>query len=181
MTMLKSVLIIFALSSLPASQVKEIYTFSSQSNISEWRIVNDGVMGGVSTSSLSLTEAGHGQFSGKISLANNGGFASVQLNTSVKLSKENKFIVLHVKGDGKRYEFRLKGLLSQRESYVHEFATSGEWETIRLDIRKFYPQFRGRKLDSGNFNFDAIQQVSFLIANKREEEFNLYIDSIGIE
>ena len=66
--------------------MKEIYTFSTQSNSKEWRIVNDGVMGGLSRSSLKLTEAGHGQFSGHVSLANSGGFASVQLSTTIKRS-----------------------------------------------------------------------------------------------
>ncbi|MBK6949240.1 MAG: CIA30 family protein [Haliscomenobacter sp.] len=157
------------------------YTFSTQTNIKEWRIVNDGVMGGISRSSLVLTDAGHGKFSGRVSLANNGGFASIQLNTTIKLSEEKKFIVLRVQGDGKRYEFRLKGTISQSESYVHQFATSGEWENIKLAISEFYPQFRGRKLNIPNFNFESIEQLSFLIANKQEEDFELLIHWIGLE
>jgi NADH dehydrogenase [ubiquinone] 1 alpha subcomplex assembly factor 1 len=161
--------------------MKEIYTFSTQTNIREWRIVNDGVMGGISKSSLMLTDAGHGQFSGHVSLANNGGFASMQLNTAIKLSEEKKFIVLRVRGDGKSYEFRLKGKISQSESYVHQFATSGEWETLKLPISDFYPQFFGRKLNIPNFNFKTIEQLSFLISNKQEEDFKLLIDWIGLE
>ena len=161
--------------------MKKIYTFSTQTNIQEWRIVNDGVMGGISKSSLLLTDAGHGQFSGHVSLANNGGFASIQLDTTIKLAEEKKFIVLRVKGDGKRYEFRLKGEISQSESYVHQFTTSGEWENIQLAISEFYPQFRGRKLNIPNFNFENIEQWSFMIANKQEEDFKLWIDWIGLE
>jgi NADH dehydrogenase [ubiquinone] 1 alpha subcomplex assembly factor 1 len=103
------------------------------------------------------------------------------LNTKINLAKDNKFIVLRVKGDGKRYEFRLKGEISQSESYVHQFATSGEWENIKLPISEFYPQFRGRKLNIPNFNFESIKQLSFLIANKQEEDFKLLIDWIGLE
>jgi len=161
--------------------MKEIYTFSTQSNSKEWRIVNDGVMGGLSRSSLKLTEAGHGQFSGHVSLANSGGFASVQLSTTIKRDEEMKFIVMRVKGDGKRYEFRLKSSVSQSESYVHPFATSGEWEILKLEISEFYPQFRGRKLNIPNFNFTSIEQLSFLIANKQEEDFELLIDWLGLE
>ncbi len=161
--------------------MEKIYTFSAQTNIKEWRIVNDGVMGGLSKSSLVLTSEGHGQFSGHVSLANNGGFASIQLNTTIKLADETKFIVLRVKGDGKRYEFRLTGDRSRPESYVHQFVTSGEWEDIKLPISEFYPQFRGRKLNIPDFNFKRIEQVSFLIANKQEEDFSLLIDWIGLE
>ena len=173
--------ILLVLSLSPSSDMKEVYTFSTQANIKEWRIVNDGVMGGISKSSLLLTDAGHGQFSGHVSLANNGGFASIQLSTMIQLAEEKNFIVLRVKGDGKRYEFRLKGETSQYESYVHQFATSGEWENLKLAISEFYPQFRGRQLNIPNFNFESIEQMSFLIANKQNEDFRLLIDWIGLE
>jgi NADH dehydrogenase [ubiquinone] 1 alpha subcomplex assembly factor 1 len=163
------------------SDMKVIYSFTTKTTVNEWRIVNDGVMGGISKSSLMLTDDGYGKFSGHVSLANNGGFASIQLNTSVKLSEEKKFIVLRFKGDGKAYEFRLKGEISQSESYVYQFTTSGEWENIKLPLGEFYPQFRGRKLNYPNFNFNTIEQVSFLIANKQEEDFKLLIDWIGLE
>ena len=178
---MKYVLILLTLSLLTNSNMEKIYTFSTETNIKEWRIVNDDVMGGISESSLALTDAGHGQFSGHVSLANNGGFASIQFNTTIKLAEEKKFIVLRVKGDGKRYEFRLKGEISQPESYVHQFATSGEWENIKLEISEFYPQFRGRKLNIPNFNFEGIEQLCFLIANNQEEDFELLIDWIGLE
>ena len=178
---MKYILILLTLSLSNRPNMKKIYTFSSQTNVKEWRVVNDGVMGGVSKSSLVLTDTGHGQFSGHVSLANSGGFASIQLNTIIKLEEEKKFIVLRVKGDGKRYEFRLTNETSQSVSFVHQFATSGEWENIELAISEFYPQFRGRKLDIPNFNFKSIEKLSFLIANKQEEDFKLEIDWIGLE
>ena len=178
---MKYLIILLVLGLSARSNMKEIYNFSTQSNIKEWRIVNDGVMGGVSKSSLVLNDAGHGQFSGHVSLANNGGFASVQLNTTIKLAEEKTFVVLRVKGDGKNYEFRLKGSISQSESYVHQFSTSGEWENIKLEIKEFYPQYRGRKMKTPNFNFASIEQLSFLVANKQEEDFKLLIDWIGLE
>lgn len=178
---MKYVLILLFVSLSSKSDMKKVYTFSTQTNIKEWRIVNDGVMGGISKSAIVLTDAGYGKFSGHVSLANNGGFASIQLNTKIRLAASDKFIVLRVKGDGKNYEFRLKGEISQSESYVHQFSTSGEWENIKLPISAFYPQFRGNKLNIPNFNFENIEQVSFLIANKQEEDFELLIDWIGVE
>jgi len=178
---MKYVLLLLMLSLSTKTNMKELFTFSAQTNVREWRIVNDGVMGGRSKSSLVLTDAGHGKFSGHVSLANNGGFASVQLNTKITLSEERKFIVLRIKGDGKRYEFRLKGEISQAESYVHQFATSGEWQNLTLPLSEFYPQYRGRKLTIPNFNFKRIEQISFFIANKQEEDFELLIDWIGLE
>jgi hypothetical protein len=179
--MIKLVFISLVFNLSQITKLKNIYTFSPTTDLKAWRIVNDGVMGGISKSALLQTETGYGKFTGNVSLANNGGFASIQLNTSIVRSKEQKFIVLRVKGDGKNYEFRLKGTVSQAESYVHPFKTSGEWETIRLPINEFYPQFRGRRLERSNFNFERIEQISFLIANKKEEQFELLIDSISLE
>ena len=178
---MKYLLVLLTFSLFTQTNMKEIYRFTTQTKVNEWRIVNDGVMGGISKSSLVLIDSGHGQFSGQVSLANNGGFASIQLNKTIKLMDENKFIVLRVKGDGKAYEFRLKGKISQSESYVHQFNTTGEWENIKLPLNEFYPQFFGRKLNIPNFNFKSIEQLSFLIANKQEEDFKLLIDWIGLE
>lgn len=178
---MKYLLLLLTVSLFNKSNMDEIYNFSTLTNVKEWRVVNDAVMGGISSSSLRLSAAGHGQFSGHVSLANNGGFASMHWNKSIPLTQDKKYIVLRVKGDGKAYEFRLKGTVSQSESYVHPFTTSTEWETIKLPIAAFYPQFRGRKLDIPNFNFETIEQLSFLIANKQEEDFELLIDWIGLE
>ncbi|MBK6565054.1 MAG: CIA30 family protein [Saprospiraceae bacterium] len=60
---MKYVLIFMVLGLSASSNMKEIYNFSTQTNIKEWRIVNDDVMGGISKSSILLTDTGHGQFS----------------------------------------------------------------------------------------------------------------------
>ena len=178
---MKFLLFFLTLSSFVQTDTNEIYKFTALTKVNEWRIVNDGVMGGISKSSLILNDLGNGQFMGHVSLANNGGFASIQLNKTIKLVDEKKFIILRIKGDGKSYEFRLKSQISQPESYVHQFITTGDWEIIKLPISEFYPQFFGRKLNTPNFNFKSIEQLSFLIANKQEEDFRLLIDWIGLE
>ena len=175
----KSVLIILSLAM--SSQMNSIFDFSSESPIDNWRIVNDGVMGGLSKSAIKLTDENHGKFFGRISLENNGGFASVQLPTNIDLEKSNKEIFFRIKGDSKSYQCRIKGSSKQSESYVQVFETNGKWQIIKLKLKDFYPQYRGRKLNIPNFNFDRIEQFSFLIANGNAEDFELLIDYIGLE
>jgi len=55
-----------------------IFEFSKQSNISSWRVVDDVVMGGVSSGNFEINEEGNGLYTGKISLDNNGGFSSLR-------------------------------------------------------------------------------------------------------
>lgn len=164
-----------------AAQTISIFNFSSDALINKLKIVNDGVMGGLSESSIQLTEEGHGQFSGHVSIKNNGGFASVRIATDVKVKSDQQEIILKIKGDGKTYQCRLKGSSNQSESYVHEFNTNGEWQTIKLKLSHFHPQYRGRKLDRPNFNFDNIKLFGFLIASKEEADFELLIDSVELE
>jgi hypothetical protein len=44
-----------------------------------------------------------------------------------------------------------------------------------------YPSFRGRKLDAPNFSHDNIEEIVFLIGNKKNERFELIIDKIALK
>jgi len=136
-------------------------------------------MGGVSKSDIMRSASGNGLFKGYVSLENNGGFASVRYEKSIKNVQGYQYVKLRVKGKPSIYQFRLKK--NKREevhSYVQEFDVTSEWQTVRLKLSDFYPRFRGRSLNLPNFNADKIEEVAILIGNKRKEEFELEIDSI---
>jgi hypothetical protein len=65
-------------------------------------------------------------------------------------------------------------------SYITTFSTSGDWETIQINLKDLYPSFRGNKLSKDNFNDPSIEEISFLIANKKNESFKLLIDKIEL-
>jgi hypothetical protein len=174
-------LIFFILIIMSLQNKSILYDFSKVNSIQDWQIVNDGVMGGLSKSKISLTKDGHGNFEGHVSLENNGGFASVRLLTNTQIKPSQNHIVLKLKGDEKTYQFRLKAERNQRQSYVQEFGTNGEWQEIKLPIKNFSPQYRGRSLEIPNFNFKEIEEIRFLIANKKEEDFKLLIDTVELE
>lgn len=174
-----TVLIILA-NLMSPKQEYVVFKFQEQSELKAWRIINDGVMGGVSQSQLKISNDGYGQFSGHVSLDNNGGFASVMMRLNSLDVKPYTKVSIKLKGDGKSYQLRLKHKASDYHNYVHSFDTSGEWETIVLPLIDFYPSFRGRTLDYPNFEADYIEEIRFLIANKKEEDFNLLIDEIKL-
>ena len=62
--------------------------FNSESDITNWRIVDDAVMGGRSNGNFKVNDAGNGLFSGKVSLENNGGFSMVQYRFDTKMVDE---------------------------------------------------------------------------------------------
>lgn len=157
-----------------------LFDFNKDCNISNWQIVNDGVMGGLSQAETSLNEEGNLVYKGHVSLESNGGFSSLRYRFKEQdVSKFSKF-QLKIKGDGKRYQFRVKGEQADRHSFIHYFETTGEMQEIEINFADMYPTFRGRKLDMANFAGEQIVEIAFLIGNKTEEDFVLEIDEISV-
>jgi hypothetical protein len=98
----------------------------------------------------------------------------------VNLSEKSKFVI-KVKGDGKTYQFRCKSNLYDRQSYVYEFETTGEWQEIEIPFAEMYPRFRGYNLDMPNYEGASLAEIAFLIGNKRRETFQLEIDYIKMD
>jgi len=159
----------------------QVFDFNKNSNLSNWTIGDDVVMGGRSDGHFKINENGNGVFYGNVSLENNGGFSSVRYRFEEQQVSDFKFCKLRIKGDGKRYQFRVKIDKYDRHSYISYFETSGEWETITIPLESLYPTFRGRKLDLPNFPVEKMEAIAFLIANKKAEAFQLELDWIVLE
>ena len=151
---------------------------AADSSLSEWRTVDDVVMGGVSRSRIHRTEDGTAVFEGTLSLENNGGFASVRTLTEPPDLSGCKDVVVRVRGDGRRYRLRLR--TDERFdgiAYQATFPTeAGEWTEVAIPFTAFEPSFRGRK-PPGAPPLDParIRQVGFLVADGQEGEFRLEV------
>lgn len=166
---------------LMLTEVITIFQFEEGVNIASWYIVDDVVMGGRSSGNFRINDNGHGVFSGKVSTENNGGFSSLRYTTGeLKRGKTTK-VVLKIKGDGKKYQFRLKDRRSSYLSYVYNFQTIGEWEEVIIPLNEMYPSFRGRRLKMDNYSSSIISEIGILIANKKTETFELLIDEIYLK
>ena len=152
----------------------------SLSNSNTWVVVNDGIMGGISSSSMELDVLGNGVFSGKVSLENNGGFTLVKRRVAIDFSNKYSKIQLRVKGDGKQYQFRIKPSWNTKHWYIQKFQTKNDWEIITLELKDFYPSLRGNRLSLSNFVDNRVESIAFLIGNKKQETFKLTIDYIKL-
>lgn len=147
----------------------------------QWTVVNDGVMGGLSQSRAQTLESDTMKFSGTISFENNGGFASIRHSAAAFNLRNTTGIRLRVKGDGKKYQFRVR--TSQQfdgVAYKHEFSTtSNQWQEFEFYWQDFQATFRGRKVAGApEIKAEAIEQVGFLIADKQEGSFELVVERI---
>lgn len=158
-----------------------LFDFTEQSNIDDWTIVDDGVMGGLSQSQMALDLNGNAVFSGLVTTENNGGFCSVQYNLKTIPLQQKTFFSIRLKGDGKKYQFRVKSKSNDYFSYIYEFQTTNDWQNIEIPITDMYASFRGRTLNIPNYDGASLAQLAFLISNKRNENFKLLIDKIEIK
>lgn len=152
--------------------------FNNESTLDNWFTVDDVVMGGRSNSSFEINKQGHAIFSGTVSLENNGGFASLRHVFQMINMQAYKSIVIRLKGDGLRYQFRVRSSSNERHSYTYYFETSGTWQRVEIPLSEMYPTWRGRKLDYPNYPAETLEEIGILIGNYKAESFKLEIDKI---
>jgi hypothetical protein len=145
-----------------------------------WRIVNDDVMGGLS-SSKAIVKDDKIVFAGNVSLENNGGFAS--LRSPVKDYNFEKFVGLEIKikGDGKRYSFSMKETTYfNGYFYTSTFETKkDEWIVVQIPFDQLKLYYFGQETNSNKkIPLNNIKEISLLIGDKQAGEFKAEIDYI---
>ncbi len=158
-----------------------LFDLTKDSDLQNWYVVDDTVMGGKSAGKMGMDAEGNGMFEGHVSLDNNGGFTSIKFNAGKKKLQGYSRFVIVLKGDGKAYQFRVKTKSSEYYSYIFVFETTGKWQTIEIPFSNMAPSFRGRTRDMTNFPGDYLEEIGLLIGNKKEEDFKLAIDNISVQ
>jgi monofunctional biosynthetic peptidoglycan transglycosylase len=146
----------------------------------EWVAVNDGVMGGVSQGSFERKD-GTAVFADVLSLENNGGFASVRFANRRPDLREYSGLVVRVRGDGRRYQLRLRDdRRLDGVAWATEFATrAGEWEERLIPFEDLQPTFRGRIVrGAGELDLGRIHQIVFMVADKKPGPFRLELEDL---
>ena len=149
--------------------------FSNPNTLRDSWIVNDGVMGGVSQSSLRQDVDGM-FFEGVVSLENNGGFASMR--SSVRFPQGTQLIELIAKGDGKRYKLVLRTELAPRVTYVADFIALPTWQTYRFNLSQFKSTFRGRDVNAPVLSFSDVIDFGILISNNQAGSFAIQLKTL---
>jgi len=181
---------------LPASEAVELLDFraATSEQVEEvWGAVDDVVMGGVSASGLSLLP-GFGRFSGTVSTANSGGFASIRTrNFDPPFNLTDwQGVRLVLRGDGQRYKVILRNSENWDSlAYCTSVDTEDDqWIGVDMPFSAFVPTFRARTqpnatpLDPGTvssfqlmlskFEYDGDKNPYF-----RPGAFSLDVRSIG--
>lgn len=172
---------------------KMIFDFTQPSSDIQaiWGALDDVVMGGVSQSGIQLGADG-AYFSGTVSTANSGGFASVRTRNFEPPIDLSPFtgIELRVKGDGKRYKFMLR-TETRWDGIAHCYSFDTEpdtWITLQIPFTAFVPVFRAKTVGDAPLNPGCIHAMQLMLSkfeydgalNPRFEPgfFQLQVESI---
>jgi hypothetical protein len=153
--------------------------FSSPDVVRTFQVVNDGVMGGLSTSRV-RSASGSLVFEGEVSLANNGGFASFR--GPVRFPADTEALRVTVRGDGRRYKLTLRPDDSAGSpQYQAAFSASPAWTTLRFQPADFQASFRGRAVAAPPLQFVDVRYLGLLISDRQSGPFTIELKDLKIE
>lgn len=160
-----------------------LFDFTGADAAEEWQAVNDGVMGGVSEGTFTITGEKTLEFFGTLSLENNGGFASVRSKAKKLGLKKGDTLVARVRGDGREYSMNLylnKTLMAF--SYRAAVPTKkDEWTEVKVQLDEFEATSFGRVVtDAGAVKPEEVNAVGFLLSDKKAGPFKLEVEWIKV-
>jgi len=150
----------------------------------DWKITNDGVMGGLSEGTAEFTK-GHLIFSGEVSLENNGGFSSFKSQFEEMDLSDYESVKIRLKTNGYQLAFTLE---VDRRWYMPYFkhaisVTPNEWEVVEIPLTAF-KEYRigdqtGKSLEKQQLK--EVLRVGFITNEKRAGNFHAEIDYIEFQ
>ncbi len=161
-----------------------LFDFTGADAAKEWQAVNDGVMGGVSEGKFKITDEKTMEFFGTLSLANNGGFASVRSKARELDLEKGDTLVARVRGDGREYTLNLYPNRSRTAfSYRATVRTKkDEWIEVKVPLDEFEATSFGQVVrEAGAVKPDEVSSVGFLLSDKKAGPFKMEIEWIKVE
>jgi monofunctional biosynthetic peptidoglycan transglycosylase len=157
--------------------------FGAEKDGRNWQIINDRVMGGISTGQAGLDDNSL-LFVGRLSFENNGGFASLRSNRMrLDLSNAN-FVEIKYRLNGINFAFMFEQYARFWQPYYSYPlpTTDGEWVTKIIPVESLL-ETRMSDYTGQYFDKDSSRpffRIGFISDDKKEERFELEIDYISI-
>jgi hypothetical protein len=170
-----------------------ITDFTEDGSEGAWRVVNDDVMGGRSTGSARVTDAGTLVFAGRTD-TRGGGFSSVRVPLDATRGAGGldlgaaSGLAVRYRSDGRGYELDVRTgerVGRMKVAYRAPLTTAparvtddGDgWHVARVPFDAFRASARGQRLDR-TLDASAIRAVGFFLYDKKDGPFHLEVDAI---
>jgi NADH dehydrogenase [ubiquinone] 1 alpha subcomplex assembly factor 1 len=177
-TRLPLLLTAFLMQAVAEKPLQPLLDFIGPDAAQKWQAVNDGVMGGVSEGRFKITADKTMEFSGRLSLENNGGFASVRTKLTNFDIHGGDTLVVRVKGDGREYVLNIY-TKSRRMAFSYRAplpTTRDEWTEVSVPLDEFIPTSFGNRVQGmGPVEPDQINSLGFMLSDKKPGPFKLEV------
>ena len=185
MTAIRDVVLLMALFGQVATQqaLQPLLDFAGSDAAQKWQAVNDNVMGGVSDGRFRITSDKTLEFSGRLSLENNGGFASLRTKPAELEINAGDTLVVRVKGDGREYVLNIY-TKSRRMAFSYRAplpTMKDEWTEVSVPLDEFIPTAFGRRVQGmGPVESDQINGLGFMLSDKQPGPFKLEVGWVKV-
>lgn len=163
-----------------AGNTRLVTDFTDSSANLGWYVLNDNVMGGRSDGGFRIDD-GRLRFEGRTN-TDGGGFSSIRTEAMDLDLAAYDGIRLRVRGDGRRYTWRLTTdarYYGRPIGYWADFDTrDDEWQTVDVPFSRFVPRFRGSRLSGPPLDTGTIKSMGLMIYDKLDGAFQLQLDSV---
>ncbi|MEM6525737.1 MAG: CIA30 family protein [Bacteroidota bacterium] len=155
-------------------------SFKESTAISDWRITNDGVMGGLSKGAIKKTDRGI-LFSGEVSLKNFGGFTSYKSEFKEYNLDEYTQVDIKYRSTGTDMAIQLE---TSRQFFAPYFKAnlpvSPEWVVKTVDFKEFkqYQMGEATKSTIQSKDLENVIRVGFITNEKKAGSFEFEVDYI---
>jgi hypothetical protein len=176
------------------------FDFTATGAASAWSPVLDGIMGGRSEATAVISPERTLVFAGRLSLLNNGGFASIRSQAVPLGMTAGHAVRLKFRGDGRTYAMSLwarapltdyvaaqmEGRLVVEDLLCVQVALptqAGVWQEVDLPCSRFTPTLMGQPAPEDLVDAvrpERLQAVGFTIADKKEGPFRLEIGRLEV-
>jgi monofunctional biosynthetic peptidoglycan transglycosylase len=156
---------------------RRLFDFADPARVGAFAPIDDVVMGGRSSSRV-VAEAGGLVFTGEVSLAQGGGFASIRSRPERLGVAGHDGLVLRLRGDGHRYKVNLghEGALDGLTWQAPFDTVAGAWRALVLPFAGFAPRFRGTpRPEAGPVDPARLNTIGFLISDRQAGPFRLEV------
>ena len=182
-TRLLLLLAVLLMQAVAETPLQPLLDFAGPDTAQKWQAVNDNVMGGVSDGRYRITVDKTLEFSGRLSLENNGGFTSVRTKPTNLEINAGDTIIVRLKGDGREYVLNLY-TKSRRIAFSYRAplpTTKDEWTEVSVPLDEFIPTSFGNRVQGmGPVEPNQINSLGFMLSDKKAGPFKLEVDWVKI-
>jgi len=167
----------------PAGNGPGVPLFDFSGEHPAWYTVDDDVMGGRSSSTVTVDERLQRLiFSGSVSLENNGGFASSRSQWATYDLRSFDGLALRVRGDGNIYRLSVRTeATGPGVAYTALFETEEDtWQEVYVPFERMVPLYRGFLVQAaGPLDPASVRSFGLMLSDKQQGDFQLEVDWIN--